>query len=183
MVTKLALPGTRAYRDAKKLYFAAFQPDEQLPFPRITLLSLLKPTVYLLSFYEGDVFCGFAFGACTEQYLYISFFAVPEELRSKGIGSKMVDALREKYPKPSIGECRQPDPDSPEYAQQLRRVEFWKRKGLNFYGDQHIVRIAGLNYIANGTEECFDRDAYWAVFDHFSFHPKALLRVLKRKFK
>lgn len=183
MTIKNAFPGTKAFRDVKKLYDSAFASGEQLPFSRIAVLSALRPSVHLLAYYDENGFCGFSFGVCTEKYLYVDFFAVSEHLRDRGYGTKMLRALQEKLKKPMIGECRQPEPESPEYDQQLRRVEFWKRNGFDFFDDQYIVRNNGINYIVNCTEHAYDREAYWAIFDHLSFGLGAQLRILKRKLK
>lgn len=183
MIIERVYPGTKAFKDVKKLYHSSFPAGKQLPFSRITLLSLLRPSVLLLAYYDETGFCGFSFGVCTEKYLYIGFFAVPEHLRSKGYGTKMIRAMHEKYGKPLIGECKQPDPESPDYEIDARRVEFWKRNGLDFFDNKYIVRNNGYNYIVNCMEHTYDREGYWAVFDHLSFGPGATLRILKRKLK
>lgn len=182
MTLKKAIPGTKVYRDVEKLYNAAFPADEQLPFGRLTLLSLLKPSVQMLGYYDGETFCGFSFSVFTGRHLYINFVGVEAGLRSKGYGGMILGALREKYPVPVICEVKVPDPENDTYTQDEKRIAFWKRNGFNFFdGKYTITNHHGVKYYICATESEYDRDGYWAAFDHMSFGPGAQLRILKRR--
>lgn len=183
MEIRKARPGTKAYKDVKELYASAFASRERLPFSRMALLGTVRPTVDLLAYYEGGAFCGMSFTVCTDQYLYVDFFAVDPGLRGQGCGSEMLAALKARFGKPAVGECRMPVPGTPEYAQDLRRVEFWKRNGFDFFGNEITIQNNGVTYLVNSTEPPFHREAYWAIFDHLSFGPGAMLRRLKRWIK
>ena len=183
MEIKKALPGTQAFRDVKELYYSAFLSEERLPFSRMALLSTLKPSVDLLAYYDGETFCGFSFTVCTDQYLYVDFFAVNPKLRGKGYGSRMIADLLARYPVPAIGEAKAPDPNSPEYELEKRRIAFWKRAGFDFFNNEIIIYNDEVPYIVNSTKPPYDREAYWAIFDHLSFGPKSQLRILKRWLK
>ena len=182
MEMKKALPGTKVFRDVKELYFSAFPAEERLPFSRMVLLSMLKPAVALLGYYEGDTFCGFSFTVCTERYLYINFVAVNPFLRSKGYGAGIVTMLKEKYRKPVLCEVKIPEVGCESNEQDARRIAFWERNGFDFLGNEYtITNPCGVSYVICATEGPFERDAYWAIFDRMSFGPKAGLRNLKRK--
>ena len=183
MRIQYAVPGSEAFRKIENLYYASFPEEERLPFKRMSLLAALKPAVELLAYYEDDLFCGFSFSVTTERYLYINFFAVDSALRGQGIGKKMLELLRQRHPQTVVCDVKAPDPDSPTYVTDTNRVHFWKHNGLNFFDNQYTVTNAhGVKYLICATEGPFDRDAYWAVFDHLSFGPGAMLRILKRSF-
>ena len=184
MEIKKALPGTAVYREVKQLYHGSFPENERLPFSRMVLLSLLKPAAELLGYYEGDTFCGFSFTVRSEQYLYINFIAVNPALRSHGYGAKILSLLREQYPLPAICDVKAPIEGSDDYAQDHRRIEFWKRNGFDFFDNEYVItNPCGVTYIIASTKAPFDRAAYWALFDHLSFGPCASLRILKRRLR
>ena len=184
MTIKNALPGTKAYRDVKALYHSAFPQDERLPFTRLAVLNLVRSSVDLLAHYDGNVFCGLSFTVCTDRYLYVDYVAVNPQLRGKGYGSIIVAELLKRYPVPAIGETKMPDPNSPDYEIEKRRIEFWKNAGFDYFDNQVVIQNSkGISYLVNSTHPPYDRDAYWAIFDHLSIGPKAQLRIWKRKLK
>ena len=183
MVIEQVRPGTKAYKDVKYLYDSAFASLERLPFSRMMLLNLFRSTVDLLAYYEAEEFCGMSFTVCTDEYLYVDFFAVDPNLRGQGQGSRMLTALKNRFGKPAVGECRMPIPGSPDYDQDFRRAEFWRKNGFDFFDNKVTIENNGVTYLVNSTEPPFHRDAYWAIFDHLSFGPKSLVRRVKRKLK
>lgn len=184
MRIQCALPGSETFRKIEALYYASFPEEERISFGRITLLAVLKPSVELLAYYEDDRFCGFSFSVTTDRYLYINFFAVEPEQRGQGIGKKMLELLRQRHPQPVVCDVKAPVPDSETYLSDAYRVHFWEHNGLDFFDNQYTVTNShGIKYLICATEAPFDRDAYWAVFDHLSFGPGAMLRILKRALK
>ena len=184
MNMKRILPGTDAFRKFETLYFEAFPEEERLPFRRMVLLSLLKPSVDLFAYYDDQRFCGFSFTVNTRRYLYINFFAVDPSLRGKGCGSRMAALLREKYPATAICEVKAPLEDAATYAEDLQRIRFWERCGFDFLDGRHpSTNPHGVKYLVGTTDGSFDRDAYRAVFDHLSFGPGAQIRILKNMFR
>lgn len=184
MKIQKVIPGTKTFRSVKELYDTAFPAEEQLPFSRMALLSVLKPSVELLAYYDGDTFCGFSFAVCTGRYLYINFFAVVSQLRSHGYGARMLECLRKRHPLAAVCDAKAPEQQNDTYATDLRRVQFWERNGFDFFGGQYpITNPCGVKYLVGATEAPFDRQAYRAIFDHLSFGPGAQLRILKRHFR
>ena len=181
---KKAFPGTNTFQKVKDLYFASFPADEQLPFGRIALLSILKPSVDLLAYYDGETFCGFSFTVRSGKYLYINFFAVEPSLRSHGYGAKMFQLLRETFPGAALCEVKAPIADTETYDLDVRRMQFWQSNGVDFFGNEYaITNPHGVKYYIGATEAPFDRIAYRGIFDHLSFGPSAQLRILKAYFK
>lgn len=184
MKIQYAIPGSDTLRKIEELYYASFPEEERLPFRRMALLAALKPSVELLAYYEGDQFCGFSFAVTTDRYLYINFFAVDPALRGQGVGRKMLELLRQRHPQPLVCDVKAPNPDRSSYIQDINRVHFWEHNGLDFFDNRHTVTNAhGIKYLICASEGPFDRDAYWAVFDHLSFGPGAMIRILKRAMK
>lgn len=182
MNVKKVYPGTKDFRMVKELYFEAFPENERLPFSRMVLLSLLKPSVSLLSFWDGEELRGFTFTVETGQFLYINYIAVNPNLRSQGYGRMILEELSRRWPMAQICDARVPEPETADYDQDLRRIDFWQRNGFDFYDNAHtITNPQGVAYYICGKDTEFDREAYFRVFDHLSFGPGATLRRWKRK--
>lgn len=184
MEIKSVFPGAKAAKETEYLYLEAFPLEEQLPFLRMVMLSLLKPSVDLLAFYEHGKFCGFSFTVHTARYLYINFFAVVPALRGQGYGAKMFAALQQRFSSAVLCEAKAPQTDSPDFAENARRITFWEQQGFSFFDGQYAITNAhDVTYWVGTTDGIFDRAAYRAIFDRLSFGPAALLRTLKQKLK
>lgn len=182
MKMKKVYPGTKTFRAVKELYFEAFPENERLPYSRMALLSLLKPSVSLLAFQEGGELWGFTFTVKTEGFLYINYIAVNPDLRSRGHGARMLEKLYQKWPMAQLCDAKAPEKWTEDYDQDLRRIAFWEKNGFDFYGNAHpITNPQGVTYYICGKGIEFDKNAYFGVFDHLSFGPKACIRCLKRK--
>ena len=132
MISCTIFPGTRRFRQARRLYRAAFPAAQRRPFLSLWLLSVCKPAVSLRVYLDGTCFCGFSYTVTTEKYLYISFLAVDPALRSRGYGAQMLTLLRQQAPgRALLAEVERPEPESPNYAQRVRRVEFYRRNGFH----------------------------------------------------
>ena len=181
MEIKKAFPGTKVYRDVKELYYSAFASEERLPFTRMTLLNVLKRSVDLLAYYDGEIFCGFSFTVCTDAYLYINYFAVNPVLRGRGYGTRMLKELRARSSSPALCDVKVPGEESAECEQDIRRIAFWKKNGFDFFDNKiTITNSNGVKYFISSTSS-YNRNDYWAIFDHLSFGPKAQLRILKNR--
>lgn len=180
---KKAFPGTTTFRLVKNLYYTSFPAEEQLPFGRIALLSVLKPSVDLLAYYDGTVFCGFSFTVRTGKYLYINFFAVEPSLRSHGYGAQMMQLLRKCYPMEMVCDVKAPVEGTDTFELDQRRITFWSSNGFDFFDNEYtITNPCGVKYYICATASPFDRMAYRGIFDHLSFGPAAQLRIIKRFF-
>lgn len=180
MEIKNVRPGTRICRDVREIYEGAFKAEERLPLSRMLLLNLLRPSVKLQAYYEGDTFCGFTFVVVTDCYLYVDYLVINPALRGKGYGSRIMETLLGSFPVPGIGECLEPVPGDPHYEEDLARVHFWEKAGFQFFDYQLKNTGQGRTYLVNTTGS-YNRDDYFACFDHLSFGPEAFLRRMKRK--
>ena len=138
-----AEPVLRSKRKAeiRAIYCAAFPKEERMPFPLMVGMSCLWNTDFL-AFYDGEVLCGLAYLATVGKQSFLMFFAVKEELRSKGYGGRILERLRSLHPHHlrivSIEPCRG---EEAQLAQQLRRKAFYLRNGYRETG--YFMRLAG----------------------------------------
>ena len=59
----------------------------------MVLMSKLWNTQFL-SFYDGDIPCGFIYFAVNRKMIFIMFLAVDESLRTKGYGSAILKGIK-----------------------------------------------------------------------------------------
>ena len=175
METCTIVPGTRTYREVKRLYLSAFPPEERRPFFSLWLLSAIKAPVSLRAYMDGKDLGGFVLSVDSGKYLYISFIAVNPALRGKGYGSRMLEALRQQHPgRPLLVEVEAPDPAADNQAQRVKRMAFYEKNG--FFDLDRTITGRGVTYKILSTEGTFDRAAYREIFSHLSFGLRARLR-------
>ena len=170
METCTVFPGTKCYREVKRLFLSAFPPEERRPLRNLWLLSILRPQVALRAYREGDAFCGFTLTVDSEKYLYLSFIAV----------SKILEQLRREHPeKALLVEVEAPDEQASNCDQRKKRIEFYRRCG--FVDLDRTVTGRGVTYRILSTDPDFDRAAYRKIFTYLSFGLRAKLRRLLGK--
>ncbi len=81
--------------EIKTLYENAFSENERCEFEY--LLNGRYPNFDMLAITEGNIFVGFIFVAIYKSIAYINYFAIKEELRNSGYGSKALSLVKEKY--------------------------------------------------------------------------------------
>ena len=183
MKVRKLYPWMADFQKVNKLYDLSFHKDCRLPFWKLAALTVVRPAVEILGYYDGDLFCGFTFSIHTNRYLYINSMAVDPALRSHGYGKQMIDLLHQRHPLPTVGVVKKPIPGTPEYEEDLRRVHFWEERGCDFFGQQHVLRDdQGVTYIVGATDTNYDRSAYQEIIDMRSCGLGATIRILKRKF-
>lgn len=177
METCTIIPGTKTYREVKRLYLSAFPPEERRPFFSLWLLSAMKAPVSLRAYRDGNTLCGFVLSVDSGKYLYISFIAVNPALRGQGCGSRMLDTLRQQHSgRPLLVEVEAPDPAADNQSQRQKRMAFYAKNG--FFDLDRTITGRGVTYKILSTEEAFDRAAYREIFPLLSFGLRARLREL-----
>lgn len=173
-------PGSRNCREVKKLYESAFPAEERYPFWRMLLMKTLNPNVELLAYMRDGAFCGFTMTACSGKYLYINFIAVNPERRSGGIGSRILEALKLRFPgKALLVEVETPEAGTDNYAQRCSRIAFYEKNG--FYDLGRSVSGQGGAYMILSTDRDYRREDYLAIFRELSLKPVALMGAIIRK--
>lgn len=80
-------------KDVKAVYYDSFPPSERMPFWMMIAMSKLWNTKFF-SFYDNEKLCGFLYLAVQLRQVFVMFFAVDKELRSKGYGSEILNELK-----------------------------------------------------------------------------------------
>lgn len=108
----------------QELYEAAFPKFERRPWPQQLLLLKEKKLRLLQLVYEGQ-FAGFVFYWQLSEYILIEHFAIIEALRSKGIGSIVIQHMAG-VAKFIVLETEPADhgPDA------VRRIDFYEKLGF-----------------------------------------------------
>jgi GNAT superfamily N-acetyltransferase len=115
----------------KALYESAFPANERIPIKHL-LDNKIKREFW--AFFDGDLFCGFSNSITHGSITNIVYFAVVPELRCRGYGSKILQAIREKHPEARIVvdiEVEEDSKDAEELERRNRRRDFYLRNGFD----------------------------------------------------
>lgn len=160
------------YHVIKDLQMTAFPPEESFTPEELLKLSESVKIKYK-SFWEGEQFCGIIFYNVGENMLYLFYLAVPEELRSKGYGAKLIQWLIKMYPnKTVVGNIEPVGFNAENENQRIRRLAFYEQNGFH----RVPVRLSddsGL-YDIISTGSVFDEKEYMQLIDELgfgSYHP------------
>ena len=113
------------------LYESAFPANERIPMKHL-LDNKIKREFW--AFFDGDLFCGFSNSITHGSITNIVYFAVVPELRSRGYGSQILQAIREKHPDSRIVvdiEVEEDSKDAEELERRNRRRDFYQRNGFD----------------------------------------------------
>ena len=114
--------------EVKKLYFSAFPKYERIPW-LVLWWNTKRKNLRFMAFLDGREFCGFAIYTVVDRLCYVFFFAVAENLRGKGYGSKILADLQKSYG--AVGLNIEPlDPSADNYTQRESRFAFYKKNGF-----------------------------------------------------
>lgn len=115
----------------KALYESAFPANERIPIKHL-LDDKIKREFW--AFFDGDLFCGFSNSITHGSITNIVYFAVVPELRSRGYGSQILQAIRRQHPDTRIVvdiEVEEDSKDAEELERRNRRREFYTRNGFD----------------------------------------------------
>lgn len=153
-------------RDIKRIYFDAFPKNERMPFFMMVAMSKLWNTQFL-SFYDGDIPCGFVYFALNRKIVFVMFLAVDESFRSKGYGSAILMEIKNRYPDKKIIISIEPcDENVPDIELRKRRKEFYKRNGYNETG--YMIKLSGVVQEIIITNGEFDKKEFLLFFILYS---------------
>ena len=142
----------------KALYESAFPANERIPIKQL-LDNKIKREFW--AFFEQDEddktapskFCGFSNSITHGDITNIVYFAVAPELRSRGYGSQILQAIRDKHPNSRIVvdiEVEEDSKDTEELERRNRRREFYLRNGFgastvdyHWQGEHYRLLTAG----------------------------------------
>ena len=113
------------------LYESAFPANERIPIKHL-LDNKIKREFW--AFFDGDLFCWFSNSISHGDITNIVYFAVVPELRSRGYGSQILQAIRRQHPNTRIVvdiEVEEDSKNAEELKRRNRRREFYTRNGFD----------------------------------------------------
>lgn len=116
----------------KALYINSFPKDERRLWQGI-IDNLQKQEFDFYSVYSQGGFVAICAVWNFKDFVYVEYLAVDGSLRNKGIGSKILSLLKEKYAKDLVLEV-----EKPENAMAKKRIEFYKRNGFSLLEDFYM---------------------------------------------
>ena len=127
------------FPQVKALYESAFPANERIPIKHL-LDNKIKREFWAFFDKEDGAndaapkFCGFSNSISHGDITNIVYFAVEPELRSRGYGSQILQAIRRQHPDTRIVvdiEVEEDSKDAEELERRNRRREFYTRNGFN----------------------------------------------------
>ena len=159
----------------RNLYETAFPPEEQIPWDDLIVLIEKMPLDFTV-YYDEDQLLGFTIVYPRESFNWFWYFAVPEELRGKGVGQEILSKVIEKYRDcTNILDMESPEQVCENQAVCRRRHAFYLRNGFH---DTGIGRsFGGIDYtiimMGDGTFTMKDYDQIIAELrSHWDNMPK-----------
>lgn len=133
----------------KMLYDSAFPDDERAPFLVLALKSERKG-VDFWSVYSDEEWAGLAYAITENDLTYLFYLAVPEEMRGKGLGSKIIRALMKRYSGNRFFlALEQLDETAGNYPERLERRRFYTKNGLQMLGQ--TIKEGNVTYDVMGV--------------------------------
>lgn len=124
----------------KEIYFKSFDEKERMPFPMMVMMSKLWHT-HFISYTDDNEVVGFIYYASLFNQIYVLFFGVEPDLRSKGYGSLILQELQKQYPNKQIIVSIEYEGEDKEIIN--RRKTFYLRNGFKETG--YYIRMSGIN--------------------------------------
>ena len=132
-----------------KLYKTAFPSDERAPMMVLAAKSGREGVDFWGIYADGE-WIGLAYVLTEGEVSYLFYFALSEEFRGKGLGSRSLQALKKKYAgKRLFLALEQLDESAENYSERLKRREFYLRNGLKPINC--TIREASVIYDVMGT--------------------------------
>ena len=150
------------FAEIKTLYDAAFPKNERKEIKY--LLEKGQDVGEVYAFFDGEKFVGFTCLLSYHTICHVIYFAVAENLRDEGYGTKIIKAVCEaKKHKRVLVDIEMEEDDAPNEAQRVKRKEFYLRNG--FKDTEITYRWEGedyeiLSYGGNCTKGEFR--AFWS---------------------
>ena len=131
-------------KDIEPLYVSAF-PEEERPPVKMFFDTVLLDNDDLLGFYESNQFIGFVNTITYKDICYLFFFAIEENKRNQGYGTKILSIIKELYKNKVLTLCYEEIDDKyPDIELRKRRQNFYYRNG--FKNNEMKTCEYGVNY-------------------------------------
>jgi len=139
-----------AIDDVRQLYETAFPVEEQIPWDDLMVLVETMPLDFT-AYYDDEALCGFTIVYPRPSFNWFWYFAVPEQLRGKGVGQEILTQLIDKYKvSTNILDMESPEQECDNREVRRRRHDFYQRNGFrdtgvgrSFKGIDYSIMIMG----------------------------------------
>lgn len=148
------------------LYKTAFPECEQKPF-QLLVKKQLEGTVDILYLEEEGSFAGLAIMARERDLVLLDYFAIDDSMRNKGIGSRVLAALKDHYhDMRMIIEIESTEIECEDHEMRARRKEFYHRANMTDLPFTVSCFGTEMETLSNGTDISFDeyRNVYVQVY-------------------
>ena len=160
-------------QEIKDIYISAFSKEDRMPFWMTILMSYLWNTEFL-AFYDKNDLCGFVYMATIKRQTFVMFFAVPENLRSKGYGSRILTEIQSLHPKNKILISIEPcDENAEDIELRLRRKKFYLNN--EYIETGYFIKLGGKKQeiiIKNGVFNKREFKLFFMIYSNFTMIPK-----------
>ena len=153
------------YRSVVELMITAFPPEERIPIWVLHLLSR-KRNVNFHAWYDNREFCGITYTIESEKMIFLLYFAVNAQQRSKGYGSRIIHELKQTAGgREIILNVEKPDQSAENNAQRMKRIAFYEKNG--FYQSGFDLRIEGTDYLVFSTNALPDKEEFSSILKKY----------------
>ena len=153
------------YRSVVELMLTAFPPEERIPIWLLNILSK-KRNVNFNAWYDNKELCGITYTIESEKMIFLLYFAVNAQLRSKGYGSRIIEEIKKIAGKREIIlNVEKPDEDAENNAQRVQRIAFYERNG--FYQSGFDLCIEGTDYPVFSTNVVSDKKEFGNIIKKY----------------
>lgn len=146
--------GGRYWQEVNALAIEAFPPKEYLA-PTELVRMAAGGNLDFSALLDKDTFVGFMVTMQYKEMVYLFFLAISPLYRSKGYGSRAIEALKARYPgKTQVVDFEAPNDLADNAAQRIKRRRFYQKNGYCETG--LFVTYYGVTYEVFCTDEQFD---------------------------
>ena len=155
----------RENRPIRRLYRTSFPKKERVSFGSMVRRAR-KPHVDFLSFYQDNDLAGMAYLFTWEDVLYLFYLAVSPQLQNQGIGGKILDLLKDRYPEHRIVLSIEPlEENAANFSQRQRRLDFYRSHGFADIGlGSTHRRMRDTTLVYGGT---FTQEEWKLLWKHY----------------
>ena len=156
---------SKDHRSIVELMQTAFPPEERIPVWILELLAR-KRNVNFNAWYDNSELCGVTYTIESEKMMFLLYFAVNAQLRSKGYGSRIIEEIRKiAGDREVILNVEKPDESAGNNTQRIKRIAFYKRNG--FCQSDFDLRIEGTDYLVFSTNATPNREEFDGIVKEY----------------
>ncbi|MCG7547435.1 GNAT family N-acetyltransferase [Pseudoalteromonas sp. Of7M-16] len=153
------------YAKVIDLFFEAFPKVQRLP-SWVVKYRLRNGKAGFYSLYDQDIWVGFIYVKAYKNIIFVKFFAISEQRRSDGYGSKVMDSMKDEYSgQRVILNIEELDNSADNFQQRIKRKAFYEKNGFTSTG--YIVKEPAerQEMLIRGGTIC--KEEIEAMYKHF----------------